>query len=1270
MKTIYGLFFLVFTLSSTQAQWTNQNPVPNGNTLRSVFFVNDNIGWIVGSEGFILKTTDAGIDWIQQNSGTNTYLKKVKFVDEQTGWVVGESGLILKTTDGGSNWISQFSGTTKDLYSLYFFNRDTGWVVGWEGTILKTTNGGTTWTYHNTFSSYDLFSVCFVNNSTGWAVGVTNADNGPTPTDSSIIIKTTNGGQTWVKKGENLTNFPTIGFLTVEFIDANNGFIGGGEYGSNNGWKLYRTTDGGENWFSVNYMSKRITKTNENFYNSYAGIHDIYFKDANNGYSVYGTNTYFMGIMVTTDGGANWINKYSHSEQFDLFSVFVTMGGKGWAVGANGQIFKTEDNGTTWSQQLSGGTINPSFENLYKVQFVSDSVGWAVGQRGDYLAGQSLILKTTNSGKVWKTQYCASGDPLKSVYFLDHNIGWADVFKTTNGGENWSLNSSNIYNISSIFFIDQDTGWATGSEYSPGVFKSTDGGQTWIEKSSSNCSSLYFTNINNGWAVGAYGTILKSTDKGETWVTKTSGTTTYLNSVKFYNLNLGMCVGNMGIVLLSTDAGESWVSKNSGNANDLMSITFTNSTSAWIAGINGTILQTTDLGNNWTSFDGVTSKNLNTIYFSNENTGWVSGLSGAMFKYSTEPIPPSNHFTKVWSGNPHLAMNIYITSATINDLNIGIGDEIGVFDGDICVGTTVLSESIPSGGYVQVLAATDDPTTSEVDGFIPGNTITYKLWDSNNQSQINRVTASYTEGNGNFVSQGTAVVNLAGIYTVTENIGLIGGWNILSVLATPDNSDMLRLLDPLITSDVLIKVQDETGNAVEQLPEPIGWINNIGSWLPTEGYYIKISKNSVVTLSVTGPPLSLPLDIPLTNGWNIMSYPVPINEDALSLLQPLISAGQLVKVQDEAGNAIENLGSPIGWINNIGELKSGEGYYIKVNTNTSITLNEPTTPKQINKEKRSDEPESLLKITAKHFVPVYSGNPYLAMNIYITGAELIGGSNLGAGDEIGIFDGNNCVGAIVLTGSISSFISMVASTDDPGTPEIDGFTQGHTIIYKFWLSASSEEIKDYTANYYSGDGTFVSQGTATLSFTNILPVELTSFKAEASNNEVNLIWETAAEVNNYGFDIERKVLDTWKKIGFVAGNGNSNSHKEYSYIDSSPTGGTKIQYRIKQIDNDGKYKYSKVIEVEVVPKDFALHQNYPNPFNPSTKIRYQLPKQSKIVIKLYNILGSEVKEILNDIKEPGIYEIEVNANNLPSGVYFYRLQAGSFVDAKKMILMK
>ena len=186
-----------------------------------------------------------------------------------------------------------------------------------------------------------------------------------------------------------------------------------------------------------------------------------------------------------------------------------------------------------------------------------------------------------------------------------------------------------------------------------------------------------------------------------------------------------------------------------------------------------------------------------------------------------------------------------------------------------------------------------------------------------------------------------------------------------------------------------------------------------------------------------------------------------------------------------------------------------------------------------------------------------------------------------------------------------------------------------------------------------------------------LPVELSSFTAKVIDSGVHLKWITKTEVTNYGFYIERaKDNPDWKTIGFVEGHGNSNSPKSYSFVDDKPFEGKKFKYRLKQTDTDGNYEYSDEIEVEIVPTKFTLYQNYPNPFNPKTTIRYQLPRESEISIKVYDILGAEVLKLLNEKKKPGIFEIECDAQSLSSGIYFYRLQAGSYVETKKMVLMK
>lgn len=191
-----------------------------------------------------------------------------------------------------------------------------------------------------------------------------------------------------------------------------------------------------------------------------------------------------------------------------------------------------------------------------------------------------------------------------------------------------------------------------------------------------------------------------------------------------------------------------------------------------------------------------------------------------------------------------------------------------------------------------------------------------------------------------------------------------------------------------------------------------------------------------------------------------------------------------------------------------------------------------------------------------------------------------------------------------------------------------------------------------------------------------LPVELSSFTANLVNEKVKLKWITETEVNNYGFDVERKVnQDEWNKIGFVEGYGNSNSQKTYTFSDDHLMGGSNFYYRLKQIDTDGQYEYSEIIEIENVPQSFALFQNYPNPFNPSTKIRFQLPVEAKVEIKIFDLTGAEIITLLNEEKDAGVHEIEFNAKRFASGLYFYRIQADlpgrqAFVETKKMILMR
>lgn len=216
----------------------------------------------------------------------------------------------------------------------------------------------------------------------------------------------------------------------------------------------------------------------------------------------------------------------------------------------------------------------------------------------------------------------------------------------------------------------------------------------------------------------------------------------------------------------------------------------------------------------------------------------------------------------------------------------------------------------------------------------------------------------------------------------------------------------------------------------------------------------------------------------------------------------------------------------------------------------------------------------------------------------------------------------------------------------------------------------------------SGSGPYTVSATGFTSFSDFgagndgpLPVELSSFTANVKGKSVSLKWRTETEVNNYGFDVERKSpsQEYFQKIGFIQGSNNSNSPKEYSFTDNNIEENGKYRYRLKQIDTDGTFVYSQEVEIEYnVIKEFALYQNFPNPFNPGTIIRYDIANDSPIRIKLYNQLGSEIATLISGFHTAGTYSIFLDAKklNLSTGIYFISLNTGEFNKTIKINLVK
>jgi hypothetical protein len=325
------------------------------------------------------------------------------------------------------------------------------------------------------------------------------------------------------------------------------------------------------------------------------------------------------------------------------------------------------------------------------------------------------------------------------------------------------------------------------------------------------------------------------------------------------------------------------------------------------------------------------------------------------------------------------------------------------------------------------------------------------------------------------------------------------------------------------------------------------------------------------------------------------------------------------------------------------------------------------------------------------------GSAYYALQAYNAGDSIMGVINL---DMIS-WDSNSDNKAEIHTRPIANSISLkdkmietnslysiglTLYTVNPGATYSDHASfwnrnYGAILLIEYdsdfnaYYHTVNDKIQYFNLPYFFKNSKAALGTVATLAeLTDIVPVELLAFTASVNNSNVQLLWSTATELNNLGFEIERSIdnLDNFVTVGFVEGKGSSTEINYYSFNDNPELSGVnQLYYRLKQVDFDGTFSYSDVVNVTYdVPAEFVLSQNYPNPFNPSTRINYFVPKESFVSIKVYDFLGREVTALVSETKSTGSYEIVFDASNLPSGTYFYTLRTDNYSSTKKMIIIK
>ncbi len=586
LVTIFSMLLPAISLAGSFNGWIYQNPYPTSNTLLAVKFVTQKKGWVAGEKGTILYTEDSGDTWEAQESGTEQDIKSLAFVNEKQGWAVGNGGTIIHTEDGGKTWVSQGGSETAPLNKLFFLNEKEGWAVGMSGLVLHTTDGGKKWEKQDIGIKRAIASIYFMNPQTGWILA------------GDEVYRTIDGGKNWGKSlldikiprsgkvgkdvilsvmGEEIPEEWWIG--DIVFADEKEGWAVVGL------WFIFHTEDGGKAWsdqLKTGYMSY--------------GVNAVSFMDKKNGCA--GGSS----IICTVDGGKTWKErldvKPGQRKMIKEFDVAVSniqfIGNKdGWAVGTEGQIFKTEDGGKNWNMEAKR---NECGEDAF---FTDKQTGWLYGVYGHN--HNTYICRTDDGGQRWEKQEV--GIKVWNIFFTDNLTGWAvgwlheaDASKpdrkrseekqgkvwaviknTSDGGKTWSTQFTELISkdlldrgLYGIYFINHNVGWAGGEK---GIIIHTDdGGKNWKHQRKRNAEitigDIIFIDNKIGWALGnkstdrLTGVLLYTKDGGEHWQTYKEYKDIYLDGIYFVDKMSGWVMGKTededAHLFYTTDGGKTW----------------------------------------------------------------------------------------------------------------------------------------------------------------------------------------------------------------------------------------------------------------------------------------------------------------------------------------------------------------------------------------------------------------------------------------------------------------------------------------------------------------------------------------------------------------------------------------------------------------------------------------------------------------------------------------------------------------------------------------
>jgi photosystem II stability/assembly factor-like uncharacterized protein len=561
--------------------WTELNPkVPRVDYL-GIYFVDTLKGWAVGSLGTIIYSTSSGKKWSTAESPVNNVLLYVHSYNGQTVVASGYNGTIVRSTDGGVNWTQVSSGVTGDLWEIKMIDDTLGWACGAGPSLLRTTDGAITWETINTgFNSFHYWALDFIDKNILYVAG-----------NGGNLLKTTNGGSSWELMQ---TGFGKHLYKIKVFNQQR--IITGGEMGwiaySNNGGAVWDTSKAGGIIDAMTFLNETV------------------------GYVTGNLSPNF--IYKTTDGGESWIPQ--HVIEIGNYCLSFVNETTGFSSGLGLSIQKTTNGGESWEKSI----LN---DNFYDVHFIDENTGYIVS---------GSLYKTTDGGENWEKQTGAGGYSIKFINsltgFIGNNNG--SIVKTTNGGESWysSISDPTAGQITKFIFWSDSVGWALGSK----VLKTIDRGETWVVKGSGG-TSIFFIDTLVGWISRVNGRPYKTTDGGNTWIEQT-------NLNLFQTLDIYFLDSLNGFILESNklyytnNSGINWL-QISGVTGFSVAAKFSyyNDSIIFITGY--TIYRSLNGGESWNQNNELNGIRVSQLNLLNGGLGYVSGEVGTIFKYQDDNVP-------------------------------------------------------------------------------------------------------------------------------------------------------------------------------------------------------------------------------------------------------------------------------------------------------------------------------------------------------------------------------------------------------------------------------------------------------------------------------------------------------------------------------------------------------------------------------------------------------------------------------------------------------